>query len=543
VGLSGETFPLDFVALSSTSTAELATVGSNAPFQVATNVTCAPNTPTGSNVTVAPKDPTTGTSPVTVTFSNVTQAGQTTVTSAATGNAPPAGFKVGNPPVFYEVATTASFSGQITICINYAGVSFSGQPQLFHYVNGTPVNVTTSVDTAHTMVCGTVTSLSPFALFESTNQPPIASAGANQTVEAAGPSGVAVTLSGSGSDPDNDPLTFTWSEGGTPLGSGAQIQITLPVGVHTITLTADDGRGGTGTSTVLVTVQDTMPPVLTLPANQTLEATGPTGAMAVFSASATDLVDGARPVVCSPASGSTFPLGTTTVNCTTTDTHGNSANGSFSVTVRDTTPPLVTPPVSITVPATEAGGARGSAWPAVAAFLAGASAKDIADPSPMQLSPQVGGANVDNTTLFPYGTTTVKFRFRDASNNIGSASASVTVILGTPKISAQVAGQDKLADGTLYVDVKLSNAGTGNARKLRVDLITALPTRGYGKIAVLSPIIPDSIGNLDAGSSETIRVIIKLPATVKQFMLGEVGNFANVKGVPNLFAQIQTVNP
>ena len=38
-------------------------------------------------------------------------------------------------------------------------------------------------------------------------------------------------------------------------------------------------------------------------------------------------------------SGATFPLGTTTVTCTATDAHGNTATGSLTVTVHDTTPP------------------------------------------------------------------------------------------------------------------------------------------------------------------------------------------------------------
>src|SRR6185437_2733205 len=109
----------------------------------------------------------------------------------------------------------------------------------------------------------------------------------------------------------------------------------------------------------------------------------------------------------------------TTVSCTATDVHGNTASGQFTVTVRDTTAPAVTPPASITVPATESGGARGLAWPALASFLAGGTATDIADPAPVQLSPQVAGANVSNSTLFSYGTTTVAFRFRDASGNVG----------------------------------------------------------------------------------------------------------------------------
>jgi len=37
--------------------------------------------------------------------------------------------------------------------------------------------------------------------------------------------------------------------------------------------------------------------------------------------------------VCSPASGSSFPIGTTQVTCTATDTHGNIATGTFTVSV------------------------------------------------------------------------------------------------------------------------------------------------------------------------------------------------------------------
>lgn len=52
-----------------------------------------------------------------------------------------------------------------------------------------------------------------------------------------------------------------------------------------------------------------------------------------FAATATDLVDGSVAVTCIPASGGTFAPGTTTVNCSATDSHGNTATGSFTVTV------------------------------------------------------------------------------------------------------------------------------------------------------------------------------------------------------------------
>jgi hypothetical protein len=87
-------------------------------------------------------------------------------------------------------------------------------------------------------------------------------------------------------------------------------------------------------SAEVFSVGDSVPPVITVPADITVDATHPNGAVVSFSASATDDVDGAVPVTCAPASGSTFPIGTTTVNCTATDAAGNTANASFSVHVK-----------------------------------------------------------------------------------------------------------------------------------------------------------------------------------------------------------------
>ncbi len=79
---------------------------------------------------------------------------------------------------------------------------------------------------------------------------------------------------------------------------------------------------------------DTTEPTLNLPANIIKDATGPGGAAVVYAATATDAVDGSVPVECSPASSTTFPIGTTTVNCTATDAAGNTASGNFTVTVK-----------------------------------------------------------------------------------------------------------------------------------------------------------------------------------------------------------------
>ena len=86
-----------------------------------------------------------------------------------------------------------------------------------------------------------------------------------------------------------------------------------------------------------MTVADTTGPVVTVPANATVEATSATGAIFTYTATASDLVDGSVAVSCTPASGATFPIGATTVTCTATDARGNTGVASFTVTVADTT--------------------------------------------------------------------------------------------------------------------------------------------------------------------------------------------------------------
>jgi len=80
-------------------------------------------------------------------------------------------------------------------------------------------------------------------------------------------------------------------------------------------------------------VIDNQPPSVSCPANVVVNAnSAQCSAVVNFSASASDNCGGAS-VVCTPASGSAFPIGVDTVNCVATDLAGNTANCSFTVTV------------------------------------------------------------------------------------------------------------------------------------------------------------------------------------------------------------------
>jgi hypothetical protein len=149
----------------------------------------------------------------------------------------------------------------------------------------------------------------------------------------------------------------------------------------------------------------------------TAEASGASGAIVSFSATANDVVDGPRPVTCAPPSGATFALGTTTVNCSASDRRGNTATGSFSVTVRDTTPPALSLPGDITAEATSAGGA---------AVTYSASAADLVDgPVTPDCAPPSG-------STFQIGATPVTCTATDAHGNSATGGFTVRVRDTTP---------------------------------------------------------------------------------------------------------------
>ena len=76
------------------------------------------------------------------------------------------------------------------------------------------------------------------------------------------------------------------------------------------------------------------------PANITTAATSASGAAVTYTnPTARDYNNVAVPVTCAPASGSTFPIATTTVTCTATDAYAHSATTSFTVTVTNVTTP------------------------------------------------------------------------------------------------------------------------------------------------------------------------------------------------------------
>lgn len=394
------------------------------------------NTTPGTNVSVTPADLTTGDSPVTITFDQVTAAGVTTLVTSSSGPPPPHDFEVDR--VYYNLSTTAQFSGQAEVCFE---IVQPNAPRIAHWV-GIPRVFTTPTtyykDVAGpsgviveagqgNYACASVTSFSPFALLE-----PVAVRGTlfvitnvvNDDGGVLGPTDFTMSVAGGNPIPASgpgaaapgtsvtlDPGAYTVSASYT-AGSKRPYDISLSADCSgtidagepkTCTITGDDrpqdavppeivcgaadgewhdanvsidctasdpGSGLANASDAAFSLStsvadgtengdaatesrqvcdlagncapagpiggnkiDRKAPALTLPANPTVNATSPAGALVSFSASASDGADPSAAASCSPASGSTFAIGTNSVLCTATDHVGNSSTGPFSVTV------------------------------------------------------------------------------------------------------------------------------------------------------------------------------------------------------------------
>ncbi|HKU49008.1 MAG TPA: HYR domain-containing protein [Nitrososphaera sp.] len=245
--------------------------------------------------------------------------------------------------------------------------------------------------------------LGGFSIIVQDTTAPALSLPSDMTLEATGPDGAVGTYAAS---------AYDLVEGSVEISCTPASGSTFALGSTMVNCEAHDITGNSASGSFSITVQDTTPPELTIPADITEEATGPTGAVTNFVASATDIVDGIASVDCSPASGSIFTLGVTMVNCSATDNAGNTATGSFTVTVQDTTAPTLTLPEGMTVEATGPTGA-------VATFTA--SALDIVDGSTSVYCSPVSGST------FGLGTTTVDCTSTDIAGNTASGSFLVTV--------------------------------------------------------------------------------------------------------------------
>jgi len=126
---------------------------------------------------------------------------------------------------------------------------------------------------------------------------------------------------------------------------------TTSTGEYEIWCYATDTAGNEGSASFSLSIKmiDNYPPNITIPNDIIEGTTDPNGKTITYTVTVYDFVDGPLTPICTTPSGSTFAIGSTTVTCTATDSAGNTATASFTITVyvlttSDTTPPVITVP-------------------------------------------------------------------------------------------------------------------------------------------------------------------------------------------------------
>ncbi len=276
---------------------------------------------------------------------------------------------------------------------------------------------------------------------------------------------------------------------------------------------ATDVAGNTSAFDQLVNLDKTKPTV-SAPAAIVVAASDANGtptsntgiASFLVGATATDAVAGlldAEPV----GFPDPFPLGATLVTFQAEDPAGNIGTSESSVTVADQTPPIVTPPADLTVPASDTTGAPADD-PAIVAFLDRATAVDNVDGS-------FAATAESFPDPFPVGTTTITFVATDAAGNIGTASSNLTVddtvlapdavddiattVEETP-VDIDVLANDLSPSGVELTVVSITSAGNG-LTSINVDgTVRYTPDEGFVGADRFDYTVDDGSGETDVAT-------------------------------------------
>jgi len=202
---------------------------------------------------------------------------------------------------------------------------------------------------------------------------------------------------------------------------------TFPLGQTAVHWTAVDGNGlSTTTTSQTVTIIDTTPPTLTIPADKQFEGTAvltPLSATDLMSASATafDIFGVGAITNNAPA---TFPLGDTIVEYSVTDNNGLTTTKGQTITIVDTTPPILTIPPDTSIEADASPTSTSSKDPSVTGV---AIATDIVDPSPTVTFSDSSSFPTPNPATKIVEVITRTWTATDASGNSSSADQIITV--------------------------------------------------------------------------------------------------------------------
>jgi hypothetical protein len=313
----------------------------------------------------------------------------------------------------------------------------------------------------------------------------------------------------------------------------------FPVGTTTVTWTVIDGAGNSATDIQLVVVSLAGLPTLVAPADITVNTDAgtceATGVNLGLPTSNIDILEGQL----TNDAPSSYPLGTTVVTWTLTDSNGNTVQDTQTVTVVDNEAPVIEAPTAITL-STDSGQCTAS----------GVTLGDAVT------SDNCSVASVSNNapTVFPIGESLVTWTVTDGSGNIATATQLVTVLDNElPSIAAPAAvtvntdtglcSASGVALGTPVTSDNCSVASVSNNAPsvflIGETLVTWTVTDGSGNMATATQLVtvldnelpsiaaPAAVTvNTDTGLCSASGVALGTPETSDNCSVASVSNNA-----------------
>jgi endonuclease G len=337
----------------------------------------------------------------------------------------------------------------------------------------------------------------------------------SQTVNTNANTPVAITLSGSDVETAAENLLFEVTVNpahGSLSGSGTNLTYTPNAdysGPDSFEFTVRDTGDGasaaltSGAATIWITVNDTIAPTISAPANVTVN-TGPNATTCgtvvtdaeLGTANATDNSGNVSIDRGGVPSGNVFPVGTTTVTYIATDGAGNSTPATQTVTVIDNTAPTLSAPAPTSVNADSTGHAT------IPDVVAGTKASDNCGPVTVTQNPLAG-------TVVGTGTHTITITAKDAAGNTSTAITTFTV-------------NSVVNPGGLTFSLSVSPTTVKRNKQAKIDITYALTSAQHLSVSFTvrytSPcgsFVLDTVGPvpINAGAEKSANVPFHVPKT------------------------------
>ena len=260
----------------------------------------------------------------------------------------------------------------------------------------------------------------------------------------------------------------------------------FPLGETTVIWTAVDGSGNSAITTQVVTIVDTTKPGLSIPQDQTVEASSLQETLVDIGQAGAHDITGISSIVHNAPD--VFPLGSTLIAWTATDNHGNITTAYQTITVVDTTAPTIISPQDITSEATD---------PIL----------NYIELGELDASDSVGIESItnDKPITFPFGSTTVTWTVTDTSGNISQATQIITLVDTTSPdifVPSNIVAEATSLSGNM---IELGEATGYDA--IGIASITEHPTRFFtlGETTIEWTVV-DTSGNT-VSATQTVTIV------------------------------------